>query len=72
MILGWVWNQGTLLASPHCIAVLSSCPPPDTVGGLRLFIGAYKVLLGHILPKCSQLISDLDNTVAGKQSQDPI
>ncbi|MCG7876681.1 MAG: RNase H-like domain-containing protein [Candidatus Thiodiazotropha endolucinida] len=70
-ILGWVWNQGTLAASPHRIATLSSCPPPDTVHGLRSFIGAYKVL-GRVLPHCSQLISDLDSVVAGKQSQERI
>ena len=52
-ILGWVWNQGTLSASPHRIAPLSSCSPPETVRGLRSFIGAYKVL-GRVLPHCSQ------------------
>ena len=25
--LGWVWNSGTLSASPHRIAALASCPP---------------------------------------------
>ncbi|MEW8547318.1 MAG: RNase H-like domain-containing protein, partial [Candidatus Thiodiazotropha sp.] len=70
-ILGWVWNQGTLAASPHRIAPLSTCSPPETVRGLRSFIGAYKVL-GRVLPHCSQIISDLDNACAGKQSQDRI
>lgn len=27
-ILGWVWNQGTISASPHRIATLASCTPP--------------------------------------------
>ena len=27
-ILGWVWNSGTLSASPHRIAALASFPPP--------------------------------------------
>ena len=31
MILGWVWNSGTLSASPHHIIALASCPEPDTV-----------------------------------------
>ena len=70
-ILGWVWNQGTLAASPHRIATLSSCSPPDTVHGLRSFIGAYKVL-GRVVPHCSQLISNLDSAVAGRQSQERI
>ena len=43
-ILGWVWTQGQLSASQHRVATLSSCPPPDTVRGLRSFIGAYKPL----------------------------
>ena len=29
-LLGWVWNSGTLRASPHRIATLASCPEPDT------------------------------------------
>ena len=44
IIFGWIWTQGVLSASPHRVAVLAKCPPPDTVCGLRSFIGAYKVL----------------------------
>lgn len=43
-ILGWVWTDGQISASPHKVAVLSSCSPPDTVCGMRSFIGAYKML----------------------------
>lgn len=43
IILGWIWSQGTLSASPHCITVFS-CPPPQIVKGLHSFNGAYKVL----------------------------
>ena len=70
-ILGWIWSQGTLSASPHRVAVLAKTPPPETVHGLRSFIGAYKVL-GRVLPKCSQLVGPLDTAVAGKQSSDKI
>ncbi|MCG7875882.1 MAG: RNase H-like domain-containing protein [Candidatus Thiodiazotropha endolucinida] len=70
-VLGWIWKQGTISASPHRIAVLTSCPPPETIHGLRSFIGAYKVL-GRVLPGCSAIISDLDNAVAGKQSQERV
>ena len=38
-ILGWVWTQSHLSASRHRVATLSSCPLPDTVLGLRSFIG---------------------------------
>ena len=40
-ILGWIWNCGTLSASPHRIAALASCPEPDTVSRTRSFIGAF-------------------------------
>ena len=70
-ILGWVWTQGKLSASPHRVAVLSKCPPPDTVRGLRSFIGAYKVL-SRVLPHCSAHISQLETMVAGGQSQDKL
>ena len=52
-VLGWIWTQGTLSACPHRIATLSSCPPPETVRGLRSFIRAYK-FLSRVLPKCAQ------------------
>ena len=70
-ILGWIWAQGTLSASPHRVAVLAKSPPPETVHGLRSFIGAYKVL-GRVLPRCSQLVGPLDSLIAGKQSSDKI
>ena len=54
-ILGWVWSQGSLSASPHRIAVLTSCPPLQSVKGLRSFIDAYKVL-SCVLPNCSDLV----------------
>ena len=43
-ILGWVWNNGTLSASPHHTASLSNCDLPKTVKSLRSYIGAYKVV----------------------------
>ena len=70
-ILGWIWTEGRLSASPHRIATLSSCPPPDTVRGLRSFIGAYKVL-GRVLPKCSHIIAPLESAIAGQQSGERI
>ena len=41
-ILGWIWQQGTITASPHRITTLSQAPLPTTVKGMRSFIGAYK------------------------------
>ena len=70
-ILGWIWTQEVLLASPHRVAVLAKCPPPDTVHGLRSFICAYKVL-SRVLPNCSAHTSPLESAIAGYQFQDKI
>ena len=58
-ILGWIWSQGNLSASPHCITVLSSCPPPHDVKGLCSFIGAYKVF-SRVLPYCLEVVDPLE------------
>ena len=42
IVLGWVWSNGTLQASPHKLPALSSVEPPSTVQGLRSFVGVYK------------------------------
>ena len=70
-IPGWIWTQGVLSASPHRVAVLAKCHPPDTVRGLRSFIGAYKVL-SRVLPNCSAHTSPLDSAIAGYQFQEKI
>ena len=70
-ILGWVWSQGCISASPHRVATLASCPPPETVRGLRSFIGAYK-MLSRVLPHCSNIIAPLEDSISGMKSQDKI
>ena len=70
-ILGWVWSNGTLSASPHVITTLSTCSQPKTVKQLRSFIGAYKVL-SRVIPKCSNALATLDNMVAGSSSSDEL
>ena len=70
-ILGWVWSNGTLQASPHKLAALSSVEPPSTVQGLRSFIGAYKVLI-RVLPRFADLLDPLDQATAGKESREKI
>ena len=64
VILGWIWDSGTLQASPHRTAALASYSKPETVGRLKSFIGAYKVL-ASVIPQCSTLPSPLDTVVAG-------
>jgi len=70
-ILGWIWQQGTITASPHRITTLSQAPLPTTVKGMRSFIGAYK-FLGRVLPGCATAVSPLDNAIAGMNSQDKL
>ncbi|XP_041374771.1 uncharacterized protein LOC121387650 [Gigantopelta aegis] len=70
-ILGWNWQQGCIQASPHRIATLASCSPPNTVYGLRSFIGAYKIL-ARVIPGCSKILAPFDDIVAGRQSKDEI
>lgn len=71
IILGWIWQQGTLRASSHRIATLSTCDPPKTVKGLRSFIGAFKAL-SKVIPGGARVLSPLDSLVAGAQSADHI
>ncbi|KAJ8388922.1 hypothetical protein AAFF_G00126780 [Aldrovandia affinis] len=70
-ILGWVWRQGTIQASPHRVSALAACPPPKTVTGLRSFIGAYKVL-ARVLKDCATMLAPFDDVVAGRDSKDVI
>ena len=69
--LGWVWSNGTLQASPHKLAALSSVEPPSIVQGLRSFVGAYKVL-SRVLPRFAELLDPLDQATAGKESRGKI
>ncbi|VDI36804.1 Hypothetical predicted protein [Mytilus galloprovincialis] len=70
-ILGWIWSQGSISASTHRVATLASCPVPDTVRGLRSFIGAYK-MLSRVIPNCSNLIAPLEEKISGMKSADKI
>ncbi len=70
-VFGWIWSNGTIKASPHRIAALTRVSPPETVNGLRSFIGAFKVL-SRVLKGYSDLLHPLDQAVAGKQSKDKV
>jgi len=69
--LGWVWCDGTLKASPHRTAALSSVELPTTVRSLKSFIGAYKVL-SRVIRRYAEIMYPLEQAVAGKQSSDKI
>ena len=70
-ILGWIWSQGSIHASPHHVAALVSCEPPKNVRGLHAFVGSYK-MLGRVLSGAAKLLAPLDSLTAGRQSQDTI
>ena len=70
-ILGWIWQQETITASPHRITTLCQAPLPTTVKGMRSFIGAYKFLI-RVLPGCAAAIAPLDDAIAGMSSQDKL
>ena len=70
-VLGWIWSEGSIQASPHRITTLSLTKPPNTVRGLRSFIGAYK-MLARVLPDCASMISPLDDGIAGLSSLDKV
>ena len=70
-VFGWIWSNGTIRPSLHHIAALAKVDPPNTVRGLRSFIGAYKVL-SRVLKGYSDLLAPLDHAVAGQQSSSKI
>ena len=70
-ILGWVWSDGQLSASPHRIPTPTSAEPPRTVKNLRSFIGAYKVL-SRVVKGTAHYMSPLDAVCAGRESSEVI
>ena len=66
-IRGWIRCHGTLQASPHHMATLSTCSPPEKVSGMRSFIGAYN-MLSRVLPQCASYTTPLDAVTAGRES----
>ena len=70
-VLGWIWEQGTLRASPHRINALVECPPPETVKALRSFLGVYKFLC-RVLPSYSDKLAPLEKITGGAKSADKI
>ena len=71
LLLGWIWIQGKLKASPHKVAALSVCSKPITVKEMRSFLGAYKVL-ARVIPKCSTFLQPLSRSTAGKASHSKV
>ena len=70
-ILGWIWSQGSIKASPHRISTLASCDPPQDSTGLRSYIGAYKTL-AKVMPRCADIVAPLDDAISGMQPKEKL
>ena len=71
VILSWVWELGTLSASSHRIAALSTIDPPTTTKALRSFIGAYKYI-SRVIRWHSDFVNPLDQIVAGRNTNEKL
>lgn len=70
-ILGWIWQQRTLSASPHRRATLASSEKPTNVKTMRSFLGSYKVL-SRVMPGCSSFLAPLEEAIGGMDSKEVI
>ena len=64
IVLGWLWENGSIRPTAHRINALKTCDPPATVSGLRSFIGSFK-FMSRVLPSYSDVLSPLDDLCAG-------
>jgi hypothetical protein len=60
-----------LILQQTLLEVCDTSTPPETVRGLRSFIGAYK-MLSRVLPQCSHLIAPLEEKIGRLKSTDKI
>ena len=67
MILGWIWKNGCLSASPHKLSALSECDPPSTVKALKSYIGAYR-FLSRVIKDYATSLQPLEKMIAGNQA----
>ena len=67
MILGWIWKNRTLRASPHHLSALATCEPLHTVKGLRSFLGGVKVL-ARVIPDIARYLAPLEDMPHGLDS----
>ena len=70
-ILGWIWENGTIRASPHKVSPLATIDPPSTVGRLRSYIGSYK-FLSRVTRSYSELLHPLEEIIAGRDKSKKI
>ena len=71
IILGWVWNTGTLSCSPHKLTPLATIEPPQTATSMRAFLGAFRAL-SRCIPRYASLASPLEDSIKGIQGSQKI
>ena len=70
-VLGWIWENGTIRASPHKVSALAAVDPPTTVGKLRSYIGSYK-FLSRVMKSYSEMLCPLEDIIAGREKAEKI
>ena len=70
-ILGWLWEQGTLAASPHTANALATCLLPTTTTDLKSFVGSVKAI-ARVIPGCASLLSPLEDAIKNREPKTPL
>ena len=65
-ILGWLWEQGTLAASPQTDNALATCLLPTTTTDLKSFVGSVKAI-ARVIPGCASLLSPLEDAIKNRE-----
>ena len=71
VILGWLWEKGSIRPTPHRLNTLAACETPKTVKGLRSFIGCYKYM-SRSLPFYADILHPLETACSSKKSSEQI
>lgn len=68
VILGWLWEEGTIRATPHRLNALMECGPPETITAMRSFVGAYNFIT-RVLPFYADKLDALEKVIAGSKTK---
>ena len=71
MILGWLWESGSIRPTSHRLNALMICEPPKTVKGLRSFIGCYKYM-SRSLPFYADILHPLEEACSSLNSSNKL
>ena len=70
-IVGWIWKNGKLEVDVHKTNPLTVCKQPEKVKQMRSFLGGFRVV-SCCIPDYAKYLSTLEDTVAGKDSQEKV